>query len=398
MNALKSELVRFESLKDLREILASEGPCVTVYMPLSNASTAGVNPNAKQNELQWKDLILSAREEANRLGAQGGELVNSIASWQSVAQGQPEQVRGVAVFRSPSIFAVTWLRSEVPARVRLGPRFYVRPLLADLAQPHTFYVLALSQKDTRLLRCTQTTSEEIPFNGFERLSFERWMNAEKRDHNLRNDGAVGPSSGHNKTGALAPKGADAEAKDEYLSHFFKFVDGKVNEVLRDRDEPLIVAAVEFQQPIYREVNSYPHLLAEPVLGAPNSLKSGEMHARALEALQQDYDRRVDEALATWDHRVGSGASSRPTEVVTAAHEGRILTLLISDRLELTGLFDEASHRTIGRETGRVEDEDLVNDAAVQTILHAGNVLVAPHRKMPNGSATAAIFRFAAASA
>ena len=45
------------------------------------------------------------------------------------------------------------------------------------------------------------------------------------------------------------------------------------------------------------------------------------------------------------------------------------------------------------ETGTPEDEDLVNDAAVQTILHAGKVLVVPHHKMPTGAAVAAIFRF-----
>jgi Bacterial archaeo-eukaryotic release factor family 3 len=398
MNATKSELVRFESLKDLRDILASEGPCITIYMPLSNASTAGINPNAKQNELSWRDAVQTARNEAERLGAQGKGLVDSIGAWKAVAQDQDPQARSVVVFRSRDVYAVSWLHNQVPARVRVGPHFYVRPLLAALAQPSNFYILALSQKDTRLLRCTNTTSEEVPFNGSPRLSFDVWMNAEKRDHNDRDRGAVGPSSGHNKAGAIAPMGSDTEAKSEFLSHYFKFVDAKVNDVLKDRKEPLVVAAVEYEQPIYREVSRYPGLVQEAVIGAANSLKAGEMHARGLEALQREYDRRIDEALGLWDHRVGAGASSRPTEVVKAAQEGRILTLLISDRLELTGLFDEASHKMIGRETGGPEDEDLVNRAAVQTILHAGNVLVAPHNKMPNGAATAAIYRFQAASA
>lgn len=397
MNAIKSELVRFESLKDLKEILASEGPCVSVYMPLSNASTAGANPNSKQNELGWKDLIQNAREEASRLGDKGGELVDSIGSWQAVSQQAAESARGIAVFRSPEVFAVTYLRGEVQPLVRMGPHFYIRPLLAELVQPNAFYLLALSQKDTRLLLCTRTSSEEIPFNGDARLDFERWDNRQKPDHNDVNNGAVGAGV-RSAQSALAPKGSDAEDKDEYLAHFFKFVDGKVNEILKDHKEPLVLASVEYEQPIYGEVNSYPHLLAETVTGAPNSLKSGEMHGRALAALQREYDRRVDEALAVWDHRVGAGASSRPTEVVQAAHDGRVQTLLISDSLELTGRFDEASNKMVGRETGRAEDEDLVNDAAAQTILHGGTVLVVPHRKMPNGAATAAIFRYATASA
>jgi hypothetical protein len=47
----------------------------------------------------------------------------------------------------------------------------------------------------------------------------------------------------------------------------------------------------------------------------------------------------------------------------------------------------------GRETGTAEDEDLVNDAVVQTVLHAGQIYVAPNGKMPHGSPVAATYRF-----
>ena len=134
-------------------------------------------------------------------------------------------------------------------------------------------------------------------------------------------------------------------------------------------------------------------MSEAVHGAPNGLKSGEMHARALEALEKTYANKIDATLADWNHRVGGGASSRLKDVVTAAHDGRILTLLVSDAQQKTGVFDEATNSVKGKETGSSEDEDLVNDAAVQTILHAGNVLIAPQSKMPNGSALAAIFRY-----
>jgi Bacterial archaeo-eukaryotic release factor family 3 len=164
-------------------------------------------------------------------------------------------------------------------------------------------------------------------------------------------------------------------------------------VLRGHSEPLVLAAVDYELSLYREINAYPYLCAESVQGAPNSLKAGEMHARAIEALHKAYQDRVDAALAEWNHRVGGGASNRIKEVVTAAHDGRIQTLLVSDSLELTGAFEEATHSVKGRETGGTHDEDLVNDAAVQVILHAGKVLVASHHKMPNGAPAAAIFRF-----
>ncbi|MBV9296973.1 MAG: hypothetical protein JO145_15485, partial [Acidobacteriaceae bacterium] len=56
-------------------------------------------------------------------------------------------------------------------------------------------------------------------------------------------------------------------------------------------------------------------------------------------------------------------------------------------------FDETTYKVKGRETGAADDEDLINDAVVQTILHAGQVFVVPNGKMPNGSPLAATFRF-----
>src|SRR5205807_3551025 len=115
------------------------------------------------------------------------------------------------------------------------------------------------------------------------------------------------------------------------------------EILKGKTEPLVLCAVEYELPLYREVNNYPHLASEEVRGAPNGLKAGEMHARALSALEAWYAKKVDEALAQWNHLVGGGASSRLKDVVTAAHDGRVLTLIVSESQEQTGVFDEATH-------------------------------------------------------
>jgi hypothetical protein len=155
----------------------------------------------------------------------------------------------------------------------------------------------------------------------------------------------------------------------------------------------VLAGVEYEIALYRSTSKFSRLAHEAVEGAPNSLKAGEMHARAIEAIQRCYDRKVDEALAEYNHKVGGGGTNRLKDVVTAAHDGRVLTLLVSDSLQTTGVFDETTHTVKGRETGTVEDEDLVNDAVVQTILHAGQIFVAPNGKMPHGSPVAAIYRF-----
>ena len=397
MNTVKGELASFEKLKDLKGLLSASGPCLSVYMPLSRASREGLNPNAKQNELHWKECLRTLEERAGQFGSEGRVLLESVAQWSSVAPEGAESNGGpgksIAVFRCPDAFEVALLDREVPERAVLGPHFHIRPLLAELVRDRSFYVLALSQKNTRLLHCTMQSSEELHFPSETKTDFDDWMNQVKPDHTAVNNAMTTGSQGISGPNALTPKGSDQDSKEQYLAHYFKQVDRGVNHMLKGKTEPLVLCAVEYEIPIYRGINSYGHLASEDVRGAANSLKSGEMHARAIAALELCYEKKVDEALAEWNHRVGGGASSRLKDVVTAAHDGRVLTLIVSDSQEQTGVFDEATNSVKGRETGSAEDEDLVNDAAVQTILHAGNVLVAPHHKMPNGNALAAIFRY-----
>lgn len=365
-------------------------------MPLSTASAAGMNPRAKENGLRWEQGLRTLQERAEQFGAAGRELVESVSNWDAVAPdqtGKPGPSAAIAVFRSADLFRIVPLDQEVAARTVLGPRFYIRPLLRELVKGQDFYLLALSQKNVRLLRCTGRSSEEVALPSNMKYDFESWMNQAKPDHTAVNNAMAAAAQGASGPHALAPKSADQDAKREYLSHFFKQIDGGVNQVLKGRSEPLVLCGVEYELPIYRGVNHYPHLLPVDVRGAANSLKSGEMHSRALSALQTAYSGRVEEALVEWNHRAGGGASSRLKDVITAAHDGRVVALLVSDSQEQTGIFDEATHQVKGRATGSTEDEDLVNDAVVQTILHSGDVLVAPHAKMPNGSPLAAIFRY-----
>ncbi|HLH03087.1 MAG TPA: hypothetical protein VKX25_09975 [Bryobacteraceae bacterium] len=391
MNTAKVELTDYQGLKDLKPILGSPGPCLSAYMTL--AATAP-NQNGKTNALEWRELVRSLEAKQNGQNAAGRELIESIGSWETLLKDQPPQGKAIAVFRSPEVFQICWLQRPVTNRVVFGPHFYIRPLLSELTRGKQFYILALSQKDVRLLRCTLRSAEEVALPAGTVTSFDAYMHGAKPDHVRVNVTSAGASGGHTK-GATGTTDTEREDKPEYLAHFFRQLDRGVNELLRNNGDsaPVVLAGVERELAQYKTINTYPRLVEESVQGAPNSLKSGEMHARAIEALGRDYDRKVDTILAEYDHKVGGGASNKLKDVVTAAHDGRVLSLLVSDSLEHTGAFDERTHSAHGRPNGNSDEEDLVNDAAVQTILHAGQVYCVPNKKMPNGAPAAAVFRY-----
>jgi hypothetical protein len=389
MNTTKAEFAGFKSLKDLKPILSSRPPCLSVYMALA---AAPANQSAKTNALRWRECLRTLDAKVQQSGSEAHELVESIGDWDAIWGEEKQNGKSIAVFRSPDVFSVTSLTEPVKGRAVLGPHFYVRPLLPELARNNIFYILALSQKDVRVLRCTSSTSEEVALPASVAKSFDAFMNSAKPDHVLDNRSSPGPAAGSSK-GVMFGTSTDREDRDEYLDHFYKQVDRGLNEILRGKTEPVVPAGVEYELALYRSLNTYPHLAEEVVQGAPNSLKAGEMHARALDAISRQYEKKVDDALAEYNHKVGGGASNRLKDIVRAAHDGRVLTLLVSDSAEIPGSFDETTYTVKGRESGNSDDEDLINDAVVQTILHAGQVFVVANRKMPNGAPLSAMFRF-----
>ena len=387
METVKAEGAELFSLKDFRPLLETPGPCLSLYVPLSAAPN---QQGSKLNKLEWKELVASATEKAGDQADKARALLNSIGDLEEITDGAPGWAKGVAVLRSEDTQRVIHLHEDVQPRADFGPCFYIRPLLPELTKPSVFYVLALSQKNVRLLRCTLDSSEEVPLGANASTSYDEYMDAAKPDHVSIKRGTAGMASGSSK-GVIGTTTSELERKDEYLRHFFKQIDAGVGEVLRGKTDPLVPVGVEYELPIYASVNTYPHMVEEGVRGAANGLKAGEMHARAIEAVANQHERRLDAALAEYDHKAGGGASNRLKDIVTAAHDGRVLTLIVSDSVEAPGTFDEETNRAVGERNGG--GQDLINDAVVQTITHSGNVFVATTKKMPNGAPAVAIFRY-----
>jgi hypothetical protein len=380
------ELTSFIEAGELKRMLSANGPCLSIYAP-----TAESPSDQGQYALRWKETIRGLERNLRDNPAEVREFIRSVANWDDIYR--PEEARGqsVAVFRAADVFERVWLDQRVEARAMIAPHFFIRPLLPLFAKERVFYILALSQKNVRLLRCTTTDSTPLELGGVP-TSFEAYMNTAKPDHVRDNRSTAGPSAGHSK-GVMFGTVSDTEDKQEYLAHFYKEIDRALGNLLKDGKSPVVLAGVEYELSLYRGLSTYPGLVEQAVHGAPNSLKGGEMHARALEALEQRYANRIEAFLEQYNHRSGGLGIHGIKDVVLAAHDGRVHILLVSDSLERKGRFEEDLHQVKVREDGTPNEEDLLNNAAIETILHGGQVLVAPNNRMPNGAAMAALLRF-----
>jgi len=364
-------------METLRKLAEAKGPCITIIQAVEKA--AQLNDSLSQVEhalpaAEQETLMTPLREQVKRLNTNG-------------------HTGSVVLLRSAELNEVMYTPEDLPAQTTVSDRFPLRALLPVFHDAHEFYLLALSQRRTRLLHCTGTSLEEVSFPPGTPTSLGESRNTEKPDHMLDNRSAAGPSVGSMK-GVMSGTSTDADEKPEYLANFFGEIDRAVHAIAKDSQLPLVLVGVESELAIYRIANTYPHLAETGVLGSPDGLKGGEMHARGLRALSTYVSPVVKKQLNEFDKLIGAGhASVHAQEIVRAAHEGRVSRLYVQSGAEYLGSFDEARGKISHHAGNGEERHDLIDDATIQTILHGGQVMLLTGQHMPNGVPVCAVFRY-----
>ena len=351
-------------------------------------------PGNKSFSTRFKTAVAGANEKLQSRLLPVDTIRRIIGPLEEMAEllAAEAQERTLAVFRSPEELRYFWLPDQCAEAVIAAKNVYIRPFLKKIEGELVFYILALSQKDIRLLRCTEHSSEELDVKNAFTPNLQDFLATAKPDHVLDNRMTGGPSMGAGTV--VFGTNADADSKDEYLHHFFKQVNDGVVGLLRGQEKtPLVLCGVDEALAVYRSVNSWENTPDEAVRGAPNGLRGGEMHARAIEVLQRAKDRELESILAQHDRQAGEVAQAGVDALVQFAYEGRILHLFAAEQAKVFGSFHEGEFRARAHQTEHAGDEDLINAAAVQTIVHSGRVHVMPQALVPGNRPLACIARY-----
>jgi hypothetical protein len=366
----------------LRELANAESPCITVAVQRGGNARARLKDAMRQIETELKAQVPSLDDKVFApLRSRMEELDPDLSK------------HSLIVLSSPSGHHLFESERPVQEIVSVDDQFHLRPLLSLLNDRADFYILALSQKHTRLLHCTESASGEVALPPGTPASYDDSRQTRKPDHDLENRSSAGPGHGQ-MGGVLSGSSSDADNKYEYLLDFFHAVNQAVRHVLNGTNAPLVVVGVEHELALYAQANTYPGIVEPGVHGSPDGLKGGEMHRRALELLQSQPSPEVRRVLEHFDKQAGTGhASNHAQEIVKAAFEGRVSHLLLQETAEYLGTFDEMRQKVKRHDDGIAPMRDLLNEAVVQTLRHGGQVAVLTPKQIPNGIPVCAIFRY-----
>jgi len=156
----------------------------------------------------------------------------------------------------------------------------------------------------------------------------------------------------------------------------------------------VLAGVDYLLPIYKEANTYPCLMDEGITGNPEELKAEQLHSSAWEIVQPHFEQVQQDVVNRYQELAGTGQTANTIrDVVSAAYYQRVESLFVPVGVQQWGLFNPSSSEVQLHQEHEPGDEDLMDFAAIQTILNGGTVYAVEHEKVPGDERLAAIFRY-----
>jgi hypothetical protein len=384
------DILSRDDLKNLSE--KRDGWHVSIFMPTHRAG-----PETRQDPIRLKNLLGQAEEQLVAAGLRPPEAQARLEPASKLVQDGlfwQRQSDGLALFVSRDIERHYRLPLHFEELAVVTERFHIKPLLPLLSGDGRFYVLALSQGEARLFQGTRYSVSELDLEGVP-TSLAEALSLDDPERRLQFHTASGPSGGKGSRPAMFHgQGAPSQDQKDDILRYFQKLDTGVQELLAGEQAPLVLAGVDYLFPLYREANTYPHLIEEGIEGNPDDLSAQELHQRAWAIVQPRFLKEREVAVQRFSQLSDTdGASDNLSEIVPAAHHGRVETLFVALGLQHWGTFDPALNEVRVHQEAKPGDQDLMDLAAVQTLLHSGGVYAVEPEQMPAGTSLAALFRY-----
>ncbi|HEY4308470.1 MAG TPA: hypothetical protein VGN12_03370 [Pirellulales bacterium] len=380
------------SQKELAALAGTRsGPWVSLY------ETVGVTNEATDAAtIRLKDRLRECENALVRSGMRPTDaraLVSPISSLVEDNLASVRGCRGLAIFASPEGCRIERLPVEVEDVAWVGPRPYIRPLIALVQRNRPFWLLGISQNRARLFRGDMhgLTEEQVPDMP---IALAEVIDTGSRDGTQQSHTAKAGTS-VKQDAAFHGQGGLADHRKTNIIKFFREVDRALQAHLRGDTGPLLFTGVDYLYPLFASVTRHPQLLDEHIAENPDRLTAEELYRQAERLLHRLWEHKQAEVVRSFENGLGSCEVSDEVHVILpAAAAGQVKSLLVRQSGPLWGTFDSEHGKIHVDHEQRPGTEDLLDRACAEVLLHGGGVFAVPWQKIKTGAPLAAIFRYA----
>lgn len=365
--------------------------CVTLYMP---AHKYGVEVNERQDAILFKHLLQQLQQQLLQKGLSrevveatlqpGFDLQQDDAFWR-------RQQLGLGVFIAQDHFRYIQLPYSVDKQCYINHSFYTSPLLPLLTNNEQFYVLEITKKKIHFYEADAFGMREIDVPGMpdgidDVVHFE-----EKDDMKLFRTQSAGHGHGANYHGI----GAGKPDEKENISMYLDEVDETLwKEVLSTKHVPLLLVAVNYIIPLFKQRTRYRHIVDATITGNFDRESVNALYQKAKEAMRPYFEQKRVQAVDRYCNNIGNGlTSSVLDDVIPACYYSRADMLFVQKDAQLWGTFNEQDNKLALHGSEQPGDECLINAAAVKAVETGAEVFILEKDQMPADSPMAALMRY-----
>ena len=372
------------SKTDLTDLVATRtDPAVSVYLPVH-----GAMPDRRKNAIRLRNLL---REAEERLAARGNDPTPILAVAREAFDPEPPietwDTMGVAIFITDDRVKLLKLARAPREAVAVGQGFAITPMLPFLDNGERFYVITLDQASPTLFRSDGHALTTVATDVMERsLHAIRGMTELPADVGLHSMALGGPG------GSAQYRHAQGDSPEDYrqieLDQFAKSIAKALERHLKRESAPLVPVGEPNLLGMFRHHCHYAGLTRKGVAKSPRGLDAdalfAETHAIAEPILAGPRREALDRVAGA--HNRGDGpVSIDPGQIVSAAEEGRVGTLLLAR--------DETGSRLKAASEGDEAKGELCDRIARATLRNGGDILAVGTNDLPGEATMAALFRY-----
>ena len=320
-------------------------PCVTITLPTHRTA-----PENKQDPIRVKNLVKQTLErlsdghhqhDVQTMTTQLKQLTDNI--------DYRNMLDGLAMFVSPSFSRILHLPFTLTERVIIGDSFFTRDLVFAMNRTPRYWVLALSEKPTRLYEGQRDELIEVRDGGFPLIH--------------EGPGAEEPLPG----GFGIQKSA---YRDERHRQFFRQVDEVLKPFLSNDPLPLVVIGVDRYLAFFDEVTNNQDSILTRVKGSHDKTSPYELAKLVWPLVENELNRKRDQVLSELEKAISERKFvSTVGEVWRLAKEGRGKILLVEKGFHFPAHTDETGRILIPADNG--DSPDIIYDAVdgiIETVL------------------------------
>ncbi len=366
---------------------AVEPPCVSLYQP-----THRHHPDSAPDPIRFRNLVKSLEESLIQKYDKSDleALLRPFRALAGNADFWNHTLDGLAVLAAPGVFRTYRLQRPVPELVIAADSFHLKPLRRILQSADRFQILALSREEIRLFEGNRDVVDEIePAEGVPR-TVQDALGTELTEPHMR----IASYGGIQKPGVQHGQGSRREEVNIDMERFFRAVDRAVLEHhSRPSGLPLLLAGLPENQGEFRKLSRNLFLEPDGITVGSDGWSDSALRERAWEILEPRYLARLGGFVDQFNAARGTGlASDDLDQVVAAAQQGRVATLLVDADQEIGGRID-ADGRVVRDDLANPEVDDILDDLGAMVARAGGEWIVVPSERMPTRNGIAAIYRY-----